>query len=125
MKSCVKFVWLTLLVTGMGLLFETVAESTTGPAELKVMEDFGKGEVEALSQSVDLKGRTELDLKIPAGDLQARKVKVVLKNPANGLLLAKSDLGEKRDIVKCCGWRFEEFVHPGGRFREWIIESSW
>ena len=69
------------------------ATPVAGRANLTVMEDFGEGEVEALRKSVSLEGPMELELGVPAGDLQARRVRVVLRDPVGGRLLAERVMG--------------------------------
>ncbi len=62
--------------------------SAAGPAQIKVLEDFGEGETVTASQTLELKGLEKLTLQVPAGDLRERKIKVALTDPADGNLLA-------------------------------------
>ncbi len=60
-----------------------------GKAVVKVIEDAGAGDVEKLSEPVDMDARTrELVLSVPAGDLRERRVRLELVDPADGNLLA-------------------------------------
>ncbi len=60
-----------------------------GQVRVKVVEDLGAGDVEKLSELVDMDTRTrELVLSVPAGDLRERRVRVELVDPADGNLLA-------------------------------------
>ncbi len=65
-----------------------ITTAVAGAARLQVMEDFGDGERESFTQDVELRGRRELELPIPAGDLRRREVRAVLRHPADGNLLA-------------------------------------
>ncbi len=72
----------------------TLATATPveGAAQLKVVEDFGAGAVERHAQLLEVRGALELDLQIPAGNLQERLVQVVLCNPDTGDLLASRQI---------------------------------
>ena len=69
------------------LTLET-ASAVAGKAKVQVIEDLGAGDVEKLSELVDLDGKRDLVLSVPAGDLRERKVRVALVDPADGNMLA-------------------------------------
>ena len=69
------------------LTLET-ASSVAGKAKVQVIEDLGAGEIEKLSELVDLDGKRELVLSVPAGELRERKVRIVLVDPTDGNMLA-------------------------------------
>ena len=69
------------------------ATPVTGKVDLAVLEDFGDGAKETLKKSVNVTGAVELELGVPAGDLTARSVRVVLRNPVGGGLLAERVVG--------------------------------
>jgi hypothetical protein len=72
----------------------TLATATPVPgvAQLKVVEDFGAGEAASHAQPLELRGTLELDLRIPAGNLQEHLVKIVVCDPDSGNLLASKQV---------------------------------
>ncbi len=78
---------------GLKLALST-ATPVSGAAQLKVIEDFGAGEAVSHAQTLELRGALELDLRIPAGNLQERLVKVVLCDPDGGNLLASKQIDD-------------------------------
>ena len=71
----------------VNLTLET-ASATAGTAKILVIEDIGAGAVEKSSELVELDGKRELVLSVPAGDLRERKVRVAIVDPTDGNLLA-------------------------------------
>ncbi len=65
-----------------------IATPAPGKAILKIIEDFGEGEVVAFSQPVELNGMLELQPRVALGDFRQRTVKIVLADSLTGNLLA-------------------------------------
>lgn len=71
-----------------------LSTSVGGTARVKIMEDFGAGEVEAFVQTVDIKGAMTHALQVPSDGFRQRKVRVVLSDLENGNLLAACVIGD-------------------------------
>ncbi len=65
------------------------ATPVAGRALACVEEDDGHGPAEVMAVPVEVRGAADLELAVPAGDLRRRRVRVLLRDPADGNLLAQ------------------------------------